>query len=165
MIKRCLANTLNTDSFKFENWTHGKYSSQSAEISSLWDSKKLGFHIEELAPKSFSCPYHFHHQEEELFLALKGKAMVRQDDEFYEIVEGDLVLFKSGVAHQFYNHTSEPFRFLALSDKALDEVCEYPDSSKKWERKTKKLTQNGAEVEDYFLDEENPDLSWPKELL
>ncbi len=165
MTKRCFVNILKADTLNFENWTHGKYSSRSAEISNLWDSKKLGFHIEELAPKSFSCPYHFHHQEEELFLALKGKAMVRQDGEFYEIVEGDLVLFKSGVAHQFYNHTLEPFRFLALSDKALDEVCEYPDSSKKWERKAKKLTQNGTEVEDYFLDEENPDLCWPKELL
>lgn len=162
---KCVVNLNNIKSFNFENWTHGKYSTRSAEISKLWESKKLGFHLEELAPKAFSCPFHFHHHEEELFLVLKGKAMVRENNKFYEITEGDLVLFKTGVAHQFYNHTNEPFLFLALSDDCLTEVCEYPDSNKKWEREIKRLTQNGIEVKDYFLGEDSPDLKWPKEIL
>lgn len=161
----CVVNLKNLKNFNFENWTHGKYSSRSAEISKLWESKKLGIHIEELAPKAFSCPYHFHHYEDELFLALKGKAMVRENNEFYEIAEGDLVLFKAGVAHQFYNHTQEPFLFFALSDKANNEICEYPDSNKKWERESKILSQNGIEVKDYFLGEEEPETNWPKDLL
>ena len=149
----------------FQKWTHGKYSCESAEIGSLWNTQKLGFHIESLDPGAFSCPYHFHHQEEELFIALKGSAMVRQDDEFYEIKEGDLVWFKTGSAHQFYNHTDSTFLFFALSNKSENEVCEYPDSKKRWSRKDKKLLQNNVEVSDYFLDEENPNLQWPEHLI
>lgn len=160
-----LINLFDKEKLKFEKFSHGQYSSSSAEIAQLWGSNNLGFHFEILDPGAFSCPYHFHHEEEELFLVLKGKALVRQDDEFYEIKEGDLVFFKSGSAHQFYNNTKEAFLFLALSDKSPDEVCEYPDSSKRWERANKKLTLNGVEVNDYWLGEEDPRSKWPKELL
>jgi gentisate 1,2-dioxygenase len=50
--------------------------------------------METLPPGSFSCPYHLHHHEEELFIAFKGSAMVRQDNEFFEIKEGDLIFLK-----------------------------------------------------------------------
>ena len=48
--------------------------------------------------------------------------MVRQDDEFYEIKEGDLVWFKTGSAHQFYNHTDSTFLFFALSNNLGSQV-------------------------------------------
>ena len=160
-----LVNLLNTNQLHFEKYEHGKYSSSSAEISNLWKTQKLGFHLEILEPKTFSCPYHFHLHEEELFIVFKGSAMVRQDDEFFEINEGDLIIFKSGVAHQFYNHTENPFLFFALSNKEASEICEYPDSNKKWERSSKKLFQNGIELENYWKDEENPDQYWPKEII
>jgi len=158
---KCLINLFSEPNLKFEHFVHGKYAGASAEVSKLWETQKLGFHVETLAPGAYSCPYHLHEEEEEMFIVLKGFAKVRQDGEFYEIKEGDLVLFKTGSAHQFYNHTKAPFLFLALSNKAEDEVCEYPDSNKRWERKSKKLTQNGVEIEDYWKDEEDPDLKWP----
>ncbi|MGZ3802403.1 MAG: cupin domain-containing protein, partial [Bdellovibrio sp.] len=131
---KCVINLLNDANLNFKDETCGKYASSSAPIASLWETSKLGFHVEVLAPGAFSCPYHFHDQEEELFIVLKGSAMVRQHEEFYEVNEGDLVIFKTGVAHQFYNHTEKPFRFFALSNKCPEEVCEYPDSNKKWDR-------------------------------
>ena len=134
---RCVVNLLNETQLNFEKFEQGKYSSSSAEISNLWKTQKLGFHMEILDPGKFSCPYHLHHQEEELFIAFKGSCMVRQDDEFFEIKEGDLIIFKAGVAHQFYNHTKLPFLFLALSNKEPSEICEYPDSNKKWDRQQK----------------------------
>lgn len=162
---RCVVNLLVENKLQFEKFSHGEsYSGSSAEIANKWETKKLGFHLEVLDPGKFSCPYHFHHEEEELFLIMKGKAMVRQDDEFFEVKEGDLILFKTGVAHQFYNHTSDPLTFLALSEKAANEVCEYPDSNKKWERASKKLTQYGTEVSDYWIGEENPKSKWPKDF-
>lgn len=121
--------------------------------------------METIAPKSFSCPYHLHHHEEELFIAFKGSAMVRQDNEFFEMKEGDLIVFKAGVAHQFYNHTDTPFLFLALSNKKPNEICEYPDSNKKWNRQQKKLFQNDIPVEDYWKDEEHPENFWPKNII
>ncbi|MBP9680113.1 MAG: cupin domain-containing protein, partial [Bacteriovorax sp.] len=114
---------------------------------------------------SFSCPYHLHHMEEELFIAFKGSVMVRQDNEFFEINEGDLIVFKAGIAHQFYNHTESHFIFFALSNKEPNEICEYPDSNKKWDRQQKKLFQKGIELEDYWKDEENPEQHWPSAII
>ncbi len=161
---KCIVNLLKENQLNFEKFEHSKYGSASAEISSRWETKKLGFHMESLNPGAFSCPYHFHHLEEELFIVFKGSAMVRQENEFYEINEGDLVVFKTGIAHQFYNHTNSPFVFFALSNKEPNEICEYPDSQKLWNRKDKKLFQNGAEIEDYWKDEERPEKHWPKEF-
>jgi uncharacterized cupin superfamily protein len=162
---KCVINLLDQSQLNFEKFEQGKYSCTSAEISSLWKTQKLGFHIKTLTPGAFSCPYHLHHHEEELFFVFKGSAMVRQDGEFFEIKEGDLIFFKAGVAHQFYNHTKTPFLFLALSNKESIEICEYPDSNKKWDRQQKKLFQNGVEVENYWKDEESPEKFWPKEII
>ena len=161
---KCVISLNNDPALVFEEKIHGKYASQSAPVSKMWATSKLGFHVEILEPKSFSCPYHFHHQEEELFIVIDGSAMVRQDNDVFEITNGDLIVFKVGVAHQFYNHTEKPFKYFALSNNSPEEVCEFPDSNKKWERIGKRLTQQGAPVEDYWKDEENPDLFWPKSL-
>lgn len=162
---KCVVNLFDENKLKFEKFEHSKYSSLSAEISSLWQTQKLGFHMEILPPKSYSCPYHFHHLEEELFLVIKGAATVRQENEFFEIKEGDLIVFKAGVSHQFYNHTDSSFMFLALSNKEANEICEYPDSKKRWERQQKKLFQEGIEIQDYWKDEENPERFWPKDIV
>lgn len=159
---KCLVNLKNDPQFVFDKEVHGKYASQSAPISKIWNTSKLGFHLEILEAKSYSYPYHFHHHEEELFIVLSGSAMVRQEKEIFEVTEGDLIVFKTGIAHQFYNHTDQSFKFFALSNNSPDEICEYPDSNKKWERKEKRLTQNEMVIEDYFKDEENPDCFWPK---
>lgn len=159
---KCLINLKNDSHFLFEKDVHGKYASQSAPISKLWNTFKLGFHIEILEPKSYSCPYHFHHKEEELFIVISGSATVRQENNYFQVNEGDLIVFKTGVAHQFYNHTDQAFKFFALSNIEPDEICEYPDSNKKWERKDKRLTQNSIPVEDYWKDEEDPDKNWVK---
>ena len=162
---KCLINLFEKEQLDYLKSEHGQYSCESAEISSLWNTQKLGFHMQSLSSKSFSCPYHLHHSEEEVFLAIKGFAMVRQDDQFFEIKEGDLIIFKTGVAHQFYNHTNLPFLFLAHSNKEPEEICEFPDSNKKWSRKQKKLFQHGKELENYWKDEENPKKFWPKEII
>lgn len=165
---KCLINLFSDASLNFEEWHHAKaYSGSVAEIAKLWHTKKLEFHVEILNPKSFSCPYHKHQEEEELFIILKGEGTVRQDDEFYTIKEGDLVLFKTGVTHQFYNHTDSPMLFFALSNKSHHEICTYPDSNKmlKKDGENSVLTQNGLEIDNYWKDEEDPAVKWPKHIL
>jgi uncharacterized cupin superfamily protein len=165
---KCLVNLFSDVQFNFKDWHHANsYSCSVAEIAKLWETKKLGFHIEILNPKSFSCPYHKHQEEEELFIILKGAGTVRQDDEFYKVKEGDLVLFKTGVAHQFYNHTDSPMLFFALSNQSNNEVCIYPDSNKilKKNGENRVITINGIEIDDYWQGEENPATKWPKHIL
>ena len=144
---------------KNENYRH-----ESAPLAHQMGAQKLGFHAEILAPRCFSCPYHFHHSEEELFLVLEGEATLRQNGQFRRVTKGDLIFFSNTPegAHQFYNHTDRPFKFLALSTMDPLEVCEYPDSKKVYVSKIKKVFQAGQEV-DYWKDEENPKKYWPKE--
>ncbi len=126
-------------------------------------AEKLGFHVEILEPKKFSCPYHFHHLEEELLIVFEGNAMLRQSNEFRELKPGDIVHFKPGpeAAHHIYNHTDKPFKFFALSIMDYSEVCEYPDSQKIMVAKIKKVFQRGKEVP-YITGEESPEQNWPR---
>jgi uncharacterized cupin superfamily protein len=136
------------------------------EIGQRFGSKNIGFHLEVMNPKTFSCPYHFHTEEEELCLVLEGEAVVRCGGEFRKIKAGDLIYYGTGPesAHHMYNHTDKPFRFFILSTRAPEEKCFYPDSNKQLDRKTRKITKNNIEV-DYFLDEEDPSKYWPEHAL
>ena len=95
-------------------------------------ARELGFNVSILEPGCFSCPYHFHHAEEELFLVLQGEATLRTPEGFRVMKAGELAFFPTGPggSHQFYNHTDEPCRVFGLSNKSKVEVCEYPDSEK-----------------------------------
>ncbi len=107
-------------------------------------AKDLGYCLVSLDPGRRSCPLHFHHSEEEMFFVLKGKSMLRQgkeEDGDYEEIEvsaGDFMAFPSGtgIAHQFVNHTEEPFEYMAVSNKVKSDVAEYPDSNKVLMRQT-----------------------------
>jgi uncharacterized cupin superfamily protein len=160
-------NIINLENLNYEAEESGDhYKGGSAPLASKMGAKKLGFHAEILYPKKFSCPYHFHHSEEELFLVLEGSAILRQADRFREVSRGDLIHFSNSPdgAHQFYNHTEKPFRFLALSTMDNFEVVEYPDSKKISVVKLKKTFQAESAVA-YFTGEEDPRRFWPKEYL
>jgi uncharacterized cupin superfamily protein len=140
----------------------GKFNRPAGEMG----AKKLGFNVRTIPPGEFSCPYHFHQSEEELFLILEGKGTLRQANQFREISEGDLIFLQTGApgAHQIYNHTSSELRLLAISNRDTNELVEYPDSRKIYDSKTKKLTQSGNEV-DYWKDELDPGRFWPNEIV
>lgn len=163
---KCVINLFDDPELKYEAWEHGtQYGGKEAPIAKLWGAEKLGFHAEILSPGKFGCPYHRHQKEEELFIALRGSATVRHDGEFYVVSKGDLFFFKAGNTHQLYNHTKEDFLFFALSSEDPEEVCEYPDSAKKFDTRKKEITQQGVKVDDYWKDEENPKKFWPKEIV
>ena len=156
-------NIVNINDVKYTEWSmNEKYRGKSAEIAKDMGAEKLGFHVEILEPKSYSCPYHFHHLEEELLIAFEGHATLRQNNELTEIKPGDIIHFKPGpeAAHQVYNHTDQPFKFFALSTMDYSEVCEYPDSKKIFVSRLKKVFQQGKDVP-YLTDEENPEKYWP----
>ncbi len=134
------------------------------ELAETFGAKKLGFHVETLDPKNFSCPYHYHEQEEELFLVLEGEAIVRKNNEFRKVGPGDIIFYEVGKssAHNMYNFTDKPFKFLAISNNSDTDICHYPDSKKRNE--SGKVTQNGVVV-DYFHDEEDPAKYWPAHAL
>ncbi len=95
-------------------------------------AEKLGFKIQEVYPGSYSCPYHYHTMEEELFLVLEGAVQLRQGGMQRRLESGDLVFFPCGPtgAHQFHNQGDKPCRLLCISNRDPNEVCVYPDSAK-----------------------------------
>ena len=95
-------------------------------------SRLLYFDVRELPPGKLSCPYHFHTDEEEVFIILEGQALLRQNNVKRVVKKGDLLFFKSGPegAHQLFNHTDLPMKYLDLSTNRDTGHVEYPDSKK-----------------------------------
>ncbi len=134
------------------------------DVSDVFGAKNLGFHLRIMKPKSFSWPYHWHTREEELVIVLEGEATVRNNGEFRIIKKGDLVFYGTGPesVHHMYNHTDKPFKFLMLSHNSNEDQCFYPDSKKQTDPQG--ILQNGVVV-NYFKDEEDPSIYWPKDKL
>lgn len=146
--------------------TNYAYAAAPAAVSSEFGATKMGWNVSRIPPGKFSCPYHFHHSEEELFLVLDGRALLRQPSGIREVGRGDLIFFRPAEegAHQFYNHTNEPFTYLAISTLDPLDIGEFPDSGKISVRKLKKVFQGESAV-DYWQDETDPAKFWPASLI
>ncbi len=133
-------NVVQTSDLPERTWARetGKFGAVGFEAAVSLGAKDLGYCVVAVDPGRRSCPLHFHHAEEEMFFVLKGKALLRQGNEAdgeYEEIEvtpGDFMAFPAGtgIAHQFVNHTEEPFEYVAVSTKVKSDVAEYPDSNK-----------------------------------
>ncbi len=132
----------------------------SVNLAELVDSQQLNFNIRSLDPDRYTYPYHYHWNAEELFVILSGKALLRTPNGVEEVSEGDVIFFETGPegAHQLYNHTQEPCKFLDICTNMGFDVCQYPDSNK-LALKTGQVFQLDEEV-DYFKDEDKVREKW-----
>lgn len=92
----------------------------------------LGCSVDTVAPGMRSCPYHFHHAEEEMFIVLEGSGSLRVAGEMLPLVRGDVVFIPPGpdYPHQIINTSDAPLKYLSVSTRKSPEICEYPDSGK-----------------------------------
>ena len=77
------------------------YGGSSRELAVALGAKDLGYSLTSVDPGRRSCPFHFHHSEEEVFYVLEGRAQLRQgegqgDDELIALGPGDCVSFPAG---------------------------------------------------------------------
>ncbi len=95
-------------------------------------ASKLGAGFDILAPGKRSCPYHFHHAQEEMFVVLEGEGTLRVAGEMVPVRAGDVVFIPPGAEypHQFINTSGAPMKYLSISTQERPELCEYPDSGK-----------------------------------
>ncbi|MEP7156423.1 MAG: cupin domain-containing protein [Betaproteobacteria bacterium] len=93
---------------------------------------KMGASVDILPPGKRGCPYHFHYEEEEMFIVLEGEGTLRVAGEMLPIREGDIMFIPPGpeYPHQILNTSDKPLKFLSISTMAQTEICEYPDSGK-----------------------------------
>ena len=85
-----------------------------------------------VAPGKTSCPYHFHHAEEEMFIVLQGEGTLRVAGERLPIKAGDVIFIPAGpeYPHHIINTSDAPLHYLSISTQSKLEICEYPDSGK-----------------------------------
>jgi uncharacterized cupin superfamily protein len=106
-----------------EDWSGG-----GAQSKRLPRGDVLGASVYELGPGNFGV-YHFHHGAEEMMIVLRGTPTLRTPDGERVLEEGEAVFFPRGPAgaHGVRNDTTQPARFVMISDHPSPEVVEYPD--------------------------------------
>jgi len=94
--------------------------------------KKLGCSLIELPPGKQSWPCHYHLANEEALYVLAGTGRLRLGEETVHVKAGDYVALPpgAGCAHQLFNDSPEPLRYLAFSTMEEPDVVIYPDSKK-----------------------------------
>lgn len=109
-----------------------RYDSESASMTKGTAARQLGAGFDIVAPGQQSCPYHYHHAEEEMFVVLQGEGTLRVAGERVPIRAGDVITIPAGPAypHHILNTSDAPLHYLSISNKADVEVCVYPDSGK-----------------------------------
>ena len=95
-------------------------------------ARKLGASFDTVMPGKRSCPYHFHHAQEEMFIVIEGTGTLRVAGEMLPLRAGDVVFIPPGpdYPHQIINSSDAPLKYLSISTRESPEVCEYPDSGK-----------------------------------
>ena len=108
------------------------YDTRSARLARGTAARKLGASIDIVAPGMRSCPYHFHHAEEEMFIILEGHGTLRVAGEMLPLRTGDIAFIPPGpeYPHQIINTSDAPMKYLSISTCETPEICEYPDSGK-----------------------------------
>lgn len=144
---------------------NGLYTSRRACFSAALGARRLGYNLTVLPPGKAQCPFHSHRVEEEMFFILEGTGELRFGDRRYPLRAHDVIACPTGgpeVAHQIVNTGATDLRYLAVSNNAETEVCEYPDagktgifSSEPGVPRLRKLFRAETDV-DYYDREPNP---------
>jgi uncharacterized cupin superfamily protein len=108
------------------------YESTGARLGTDTAAVKLGASIDIVPPGKRSCPYHYHHAQEEMFIVIEGTGTLRVAGEMLPLKTGDVVFIPAGpeYPHQILNTSDEPLKYLSISTRESPEVCVYPDSGK-----------------------------------
>ena len=124
---------LNIRKASFQKWSHGKkYEARIGWVGNALASKKLGFNVTILPPGKCAFPYHLHHANEEMFFILEGRGSIRIGGTRHRIGKGDFISLPTGreFAHQIFNDSNAPLKYIAVSTMEVPEVAEYPESGK-----------------------------------
>jgi len=108
------------------------YDSIGARLAAGTAALKLGASVDIVPPGKRSCPYHFHHAQEEMFVVLEGQGSLRVAGEMLPISTGDVMFIPPGpdYPHQIINTSDAPLKYLSISTRERPEIVEYPDSNK-----------------------------------
>lgn len=117
-----------------QDWQQGEfYRCADSSFGKMLGLKGLGISYNEVPAGKSGCPFHNHHQEEELFVILEGEGTYRFGDQKHPFKAGDVLGAPNGgqeTAHQIINTGANLLKYLAIANNHDTEVCGYPDSGK-----------------------------------
>lgn len=133
----------------------------SPRLSEIGNSQDLFFNVRKLDSGTYSYPYHYHRNAEEVLLILSGSATLRTKKGLEIVNKGDILFFEKGESsvHQLYNHTSEPCIYFDLRTNNGFDVAEFPDTNKVIIGPDMDIFERGENV-NYFKGEDNIDQIW-----
>lgn len=117
-------------------------------------SERLYSNIDRLTPGAKSCKFHSHSLQEEFFLVLRGRGVLRLGDKTYQICEGSCFSKPAGkgIAHQFINDSDDMLEILDVGIPDPDDVIEYPDDGVIYRKAEKRAYKDGILVSDWSSD-------------
>ncbi len=161
---------INLDELEFREWSNGeRFGGRMGEIAQAVGASKLGYNLTVVPAGKRAFPHHHHHAIEEMFFILEGSGEIRIGDDRFPIRPGDVINCPTGgpeTAHQIINTMDEgELKYLAVSNVAYPDVCQYPDSGKtllshRWkdgsgqERILRYILREGEGEVDYWESEE-----------
>ncbi len=135
----------------------------SANLAKMGGLNDFALNVRTLEPGQFSCPYHFHHNAEEMFIIIFGTGELRIPEGIKIVIEGDVILFEKGAsgAHQLYNNSKLPLIYMDFKTNHELDICEYPDSGKVNILPKGQIFEKGEE-KDYFDGEADIKKTWER---
>lgn len=93
--------------------------------------EKIYVNIDYVKPGAESVKYHSHSNQEEFYLIMGGKGILRMDGEEILIKTGDVISAPAGKdnGHQFINNSSEILLILDIGTREKDDIITYPDEN------------------------------------
>ncbi|NEW87409.1 cupin domain-containing protein [Rhodopseudomonas sp. WA056] len=114
--------------------SHGEsFEARIAAVAAPLGALRLGARYVEVPPGKKAWPHHCHHANDELFVILGGRGVLRYGKQRHPVQSGDVVVCPAGgeeTAHQLIAEGDEPLRYLAVGSMHEPDVLEYPDSGK-----------------------------------
>lgn len=91
---------------------------------------KIGVNLTTLPPGKESSMRHYHSHEDELIFVVEGEVVLRTDAGEQTLSSGMCAGFAAGSkdGHQLINRSSQPARYLEISNRDEEDTAEYPDS-------------------------------------
>lgn len=93
--------------------------------------EKFYVNIDYVKPGAKSVKYHSHSKQEEFFLIMSGKGIMRINGKEMAVASGDVISKPSGkdIAHQFINNSSEILQILDVGTRENNDIITYPDEN------------------------------------
>lgn len=126
-------NLVRTNDLDWNQQSHGeKFGHRRKQLGSAAGAQKLGCSLYEVPPGRRAWPHHYHLANEEAIFVLEGSGILRIGDKEVEVSQGDFAALPVGPAgaHQVFNRSDAPLRYLCFSTMIEPDVLVYPDSGK-----------------------------------